>query len=49
MDGQNTFRVAIALDASLVAQADDYAVTHGMTFSELVSDALRRLMRKKSA
>jgi len=29
--------------------ADEYAVSHGMTFSELVADALRRLMRKKPA
>jgi hypothetical protein len=43
------FQIAIALDGKLVEQADNYAVSHGITFSDLVSDALRRLMRKKSA
>jgi len=46
---KNRFRVAIALDGNLVEQADDYAANHGITFSDLVSDALRKLMRKKSA
>jgi hypothetical protein len=45
----NRFRVAVALDGNLVEEADDYAASHGITFSDLVSDALRRLMRKKSA
>ena len=43
------FRVAIALDQGLIERADEYAVSRGITFSELVADALRRLMRKKSA
>ena len=46
---KNRFSIALALDASLVAQADEYAVDHGITFSELVSDALRRMIGKKSA
>jgi hypothetical protein len=41
--------LAISLEQNLIEQADDYAATHGITFSDLVSDALRRLMRKKSA
>lgn len=45
----NRFRVAVALDGNLVEQADNYAASRGLTFSDLVSDALRRLMRKKSA
>ncbi len=41
--------LAISLEQNLIEQADDYAVSHGITFSDLVSDALRRVMRKKSA
>jgi hypothetical protein len=41
--------LAISLEQSLIEQADDYAVSRGITFSELVSDALRRAMRRKSA
>ena len=46
---KDRFRVAVALEEDLIEQADEYAVSHGITFSELVADALRRLMRKKSA
>lgn len=46
---RSRLRVAVALEGSLVEQADDYAASRGMTFSDLVSDALRQLMRKKSA
>ena len=46
---KNRLRIAIALERNLVEQADDYAVSHGITFADLVSDALRRVMRKKSA
>lgn len=46
---KSRFRVAVALDGNLVEQADNYAASRGLTFSDLVSDALRRLMRKKSA
>ena len=42
-------RIAVALDASLIEQADNYAAAHGVTFSDLVADALRQRMRKKSA
>jgi hypothetical protein len=41
--------LTLALDQRLIHQADEYAADHGLTISELVSDALRRLMRKKSA
>ena len=41
--------LAISLEQNLIEQADNYAASHGITFSDLVSDALRRLMRKKSA
>ena len=41
--------LAISLDQTLITQADDYAADHGLTFSDLVSDALRQLLRKKSA
>ena len=41
--------LALSLEQQLIEQADEYAVSRGMSFSDLVSDALRRLMRKKSA
>lgn len=41
--------LALSLERQLIEQADDYAASRGITFSDLVSDALRRLMRKKSA
>ena len=43
------FRVAISLDKDIAEKIDNYAADHGLTFSEVVSDALRRLMEKKSA
>jgi hypothetical protein len=43
------FRVAVALDGNLVEQADHYAASHGITFSDLVADALKRVIHKKSA
>jgi hypothetical protein len=46
---KNRFSIALALEANLVERADKYAVDHGITFSELVSDALRRMIGKKSA
>ena len=46
---KDRFRVAVALEGDLIQQADDYAANHGMTFSDLVAEALRRLMRRKSA
>jgi hypothetical protein len=46
---KNRFSIALALEANLVEQADEYAADHGITFSELVSNALRRMIGKKSA
>jgi hypothetical protein len=46
---KDRFRVAIALERDLIEQADQYASSHGITFSQLVADALRRLIEKKSA
>ena len=46
---KNRFSIALALEANLVEQADEYAADHGITFSELVSDALRRMIGNKSA
>jgi hypothetical protein len=46
---KDRFRVAVALEEDLIQQADQYAASHGMTFSELVSGALRQRMGKKSA
>jgi len=43
------FRVALALEKDLVEQTDNYAASHGMAFSDVVANALRQLMRKKSA
>jgi hypothetical protein len=42
-------KLTLLLERDLIALTDDYAVNHGITFSEVVSDALRKLMRKKSA
>lgn len=46
---KDRFRVAIALEEDLIEKADQYASSHGITFSQLVTDALRRLIEKKSA
>lgn len=46
---KDRFRVAIALDGDLIEQADQYAASHGLTFSDVVADALRRLIKRKSA
>ena len=46
---KDRFRVAVALEEDLIQQADQYAASHGITFSELVSGALRQRMGKKSA
>jgi hypothetical protein len=43
------FRVALLLEKTLVEQTDNYAAIHGTTFSEVVADALKQLIRKKSA
>jgi hypothetical protein len=42
-------RLTLSLEKPLIEETDNYAVNHGVTFSEVVSDALRQLMRKKSA
>jgi hypothetical protein len=42
-------RLTLSLDKALIEQTDNYAVSRGITFSDVVSDALRRLMRRKSA
>ena len=41
--------LTLSLDQKLIEQADEYAANHGIALSDLVSDALRRLLRKKSA
>lgn len=38
--------LSLSLEKELITRADAYAADHGITFSELVSNALRRLMRK---
>jgi hypothetical protein len=43
------FRIALSIEKDLVEQTDNYAARHGVTFSDVVSDALRKHMRKKSA
>ena len=43
------YRLTLLLDKTLVEQTDNYAVNHGITFSDVVSNALRQLMSKKSA
>jgi hypothetical protein len=42
-------RIAVALEKKLVEQADEYAAKQGISFSDLVSEALRRQMRRRSA
>ena len=42
-------KLTLSLEQDLIEHADEYAASHGMTFSELVSNALRRWMRKRSA
>jgi hypothetical protein len=38
---KNRFSIALVLEGNLIEQADEYAADHGITFSALVSDALR--------
>jgi hypothetical protein len=42
-------RLTLSLDKGLIEQTDNYAVNRGITFSDVVSDALRRLMHTKPA
>jgi len=42
-------RLTLSLEKKLIKQTDHYAAAHGITFSDAVSDALRRLVNKKSA
>ena len=42
-------RLTLSLDRGLIEQTDNYAVSRGVTFSDVVSDALRKLMQRKSA
>ena len=42
-------QLTLSLDKTLITQTDDYAVRRGVTFSDVVTDALQRLMQKKSA
>ena len=42
-------RLTLSLDKGLIEQTDNYAVSRGVTFSDVVSDALRKLMQRKSA
>jgi hypothetical protein len=46
---KDRFRVAVALDGDLIEEADQYALNHGISFSDLIASALRQLMKKKSA
>jgi hypothetical protein len=41
--------LTLSLDVSLIEHCDQYAADHGLTVSEVVSNALRQLIRKKSA
>lgn len=42
-------RIPIALEQRLIVQADSYAARRGMSFSDVVADALTQLIAKKSA
>ncbi|HEY3245431.1 MAG TPA: hypothetical protein VGM03_18980 [Phycisphaerae bacterium] len=41
--------VTVALEPKLIEQADECAASHAMTMSELISRALRRVLRTKPA
>jgi hypothetical protein len=41
-------KLVLLLEQKLIEQTDEYAANHGVSFSEVVSNALRQLMRKKS-
>ncbi|HVS73396.1 MAG TPA: DUF6364 family protein [Phycisphaerae bacterium] len=41
--------MSLSLEKSLIEQADKYAADHGQSVSELVADALRHWMKKRSA
>jgi len=43
------FRIALLLEQDVVKRTDDYATSHGITFSDVVTSALRNLIGKKSA
>jgi len=45
----NRAQITLALEKDLIEKVDDYAITHGTTFSDLVSDALKKWMGRKSA
>ena len=42
-------RLTLSLDKALIEQTDNYAVSRGVTFSDVVSDALRKLMQRKDS
>jgi len=41
--------LSLSLDQKLIEQIDEYAANHRKSFSEVVSDAVKQLIRKKSA
>ena len=43
----NRCRIALVLDKDLIEAVDSYAAHHGVAFSEVVSDALTRLIGSK--
>ena len=42
-------RLTLSLDKTLIEQTDAYAANHGMTFADVVTDALQRFIHKTSA
>ena len=42
-------KLTLSLDRSLIEECGEYASDRGITVSEVVANALRRLIRKKSA
>jgi hypothetical protein len=40
-------RLTLSLDKQLIEQTDSYAANRGQTFSDVVSDALRKLMEAR--
>ncbi len=42
-------RLTLMLHPKLVEQTDTYAAEHGLTLSDVVTDALRKLIQRKSA
>ena len=48
-DALSSFRIALVLDKQIVEQIDTYAASHGVTFSDVITTAVEKLLQKKTA